>query len=145
MQLNAALLALLLLGPAPAMACTIGIGTPGLLGLSADGRALGSANGLGAVILISDLNLLGGPSTITLSNTRLDSAPAGAPPPDSFSGTYTARWLLNSSSGPLAPSASFQVTPVLGLVVTIDLNVAAHSAAGFRQGSYSLKTSVTCS
>ena len=150
MQLSAPLLAavamVLFAGPVQA-ACTVGVPTPGLLGLSADGRTLGSgqSGGLASVIVISDISLQLGGTDITLSNLRLDTQPAGFVEPVTLAASYSASWLLGSSSGALAPTATFTVPAVTGLVVTITLNNSITSNTGFRQGGYATKTSIACS
>ena len=129
-----------------APACTIGVTTPGVLALSADGRTLSSASGgIASVIAISDLELDLNGTTITISNTRLDTAPGGFAEPVSYAASYSAVWLLGSASGSLASNPSFVVPPVLDLVVTLTLNNTVSSATGFRQGNYTTKTTITCS
>jgi hypothetical protein len=148
MQL-ARLLALLLapLAATGAPACTIGVSTPGVVALSADGITLSSANagGIASVLAISDLDLDLNGTTITISNVRLDTTPPGFTAPVSYGATYSATWLLGSASGSLAGSPSFVVPPVLNLVVTLTLHNTVTSATGFRQGNYATKTTVACS
>jgi len=144
MQLTGAVLVLLAGLPAAACACDVQISTPGLLGLSGDGRTLSSANGLPAIAVISDLNLLA-PTTITISGIRLDQAPGGFAAPLTYAGSYVANaTLLGTSSGTIAPSASFQVPAILNLVVTLTIHNSVTSTSGFPQGPYTMKTSVTC-
>ena len=138
--LSAALLA------TAAPACTIGVTTPGVLALSGDGRTLSSANGgVASVIAITDLDLDLNGTTITISNTRLDTTPPGFAEPVSYAASYSAVWLLGSTSGSLASNPSFVVPPVLDLVVTLTLNNTVSSATGFNQGNYTTKTTITCS
>jgi hypothetical protein len=148
MQL-ARLALLLALGANPAHACTVGVSTPGILKLSGDGHTLSSGNGGGiaSVLAISDLDLDLNGTTITISNTRLDTTPAGFAAPVSYTATYAATWLLGvgNASGSLVSNPSFTVPPVLDLVVTITLHNTVTSATGFRQGNYTTKTTVTCS
>jgi hypothetical protein len=149
MQLSLPLLAVALIaltGPVQA-ACTVGVPTPGVLKLSPDGKTLssGQAGGLASIIVISDITLQLGGTDITLSNLRLDTQPAGFAEPITLAASYSANWLLGSSSGSLMPSATFTVPAVTGLVVTITLNNSVTSNTGFRQGAYATKTSVTCS
>jgi len=133
----------------PAQACTIGVSTPGVLQLSSDGLTLSSGNsgGIASVLAISDLDLDLDGTTITISNTRLDTAPAGFSAPVSYGATYAAAWLLGAgnASGSLASNPSFVVPPVLNLVVTVTLHNTVTSATGFKQGNYTTKTTVTCS
>ena len=138
--LSAALLA------TAAPACTIGVTTPGVLALSGDGRTLSSANGgVASVIAITDLDLDLNGTTITISNTRLDTTPPGFAELVSYAASYSAVWLLGSASGSLASNPSFVVPPVLDLVVTLTLNNTVSSATGFNQGNYTTKTTITCS
>ena len=149
MQLSLPVLAatfIALAGPVQA-ACTIGVPTPGVLKLSSDGKTLGSgqSGGLASTIVISDITLQLGGTDITLSNLRLDTQPAGFAEPVTLAASYSANWLLGSSSGALTPTATFTVPAVTGLVVTITLNNSVTSNTGFRQGSYATKTSIQCS
>lgn len=147
MQLGRLIALLLMLGLAhPATACTIGITTPGSFKLSGDGRTLSSTNsgGVAAILTITDLAVLSS-TTITISNTRLDTVPSGFVAPVSYATTYSAGWVLGSASGSLVSSPSFTVPGVLNLLVTITLQNTVTSATGFRQGNYSTRTTVTCS
>lgn len=146
MQLAAPLAVCLMLGPTAAPACTIGVTTPGILKLSGDGHTLSSGNsgGVASVLAISDLDVDLNGTTITISNTRLDQTPAGFSAPVSYAATYSATWLLGSASGSLVSSPSFVVPPVLDLVVTVTLHNTVTSATGFRQGTYTSKTTITC-
>jgi hypothetical protein len=142
-----AILAALVAGPAHA--CTIGVSTPGILKLSGDGHTLSSANsgGIASVLAISDLDLDLNGTRITISDTRLDTNPAGFSAPVSYAATYSATWLLGvgNASGSLVSNPSFTVPPVLDLVVTITLHNTVTSATGFKQGNYTTKTTITCS
>jgi hypothetical protein len=135
------------LAASAAPACTIGVTTPGVLALSGDGHTLSSATsgGIAAVLAISDLDLDLNGTTITISNTRLDTTPAGFAEPVSYGASYSASWLLGSANGSLAGSPSFVVPPVLDLVVTLTLHNTVTSAIGFSQGTYTTKTTITCS
>src|SRR5690606_32109170 len=127
------------------LGCDVALSTPGILKLSGDGATLSSANGgVATVVVVSNLNLLS-PTTITLSNIRLDATPAGFASPVSYSGSYAASWLLTGTSGTIAPQASFNVPAVLNLAVTLTLNNTVTSTGGFKQGAYSTKTTITCS
>jgi hypothetical protein len=131
------------LAPAPVFAaCLLAVGTPGLLGLSSDGRTLSSANGLGSIIEVNNVTL---GSVIRLSNLRLESA-AGVPAGATFTGSYTATTLLGQTSGTFTNASPGQITLnlVTGLATVITLHNTAYSASGFRQGTYFMKTSVTC-
>jgi hypothetical protein len=128
-----------------ALGCDVALSTPGILKLSSDGATLSSTNGgVATVVVVSNLNLLS-PTTITLSNIRLDATPAGFAAPVSYSGSYAATWLLTGASGTIAPQASFDVPAVLNLAVTLTLHNTVTSSGGFKQGAYSTKTTITCS
>jgi len=146
-RLAALLVPLLALHTGPAQACTIGVSTAGVLKLSNDGHTLSSGNsgGIASVLAISDLDLDLNGTTITISNTRLDTTPAGFAAPVSYAATYNAVWLLTGASGSLVSNPSFTVPPVLNLVVTVTLHNTVTSATGFKQGNYTTKTTVTCS
>ena len=125
-------------------ACTVAVGTPGLLALSADGTQLGSDLGVASVMTISNINLLG--STITLSNPRLDGSSPNLPGAI-VEEAYSATWLLGlgqSSGGYTSSGHSFTVPGVANLVVTIVLNNRVTSAGGFMQGNYQTRTTVDC-
>lgn len=150
MQLARAILVLsLALAAPPAPACTIGVSTPGILKLSSDGHTLSSGNsgGIASVLAISDLDLDLNGTRITISNTRIDTAPGGFSQPVSYAASYSATWLLGlgSASGSLVSNPSFVVPPVVDLVVTLTLHNTVTSATGFNQGTYTTKTTVTCS
>lgn len=136
-----------LLAAGAAHACTIGVTTPGVLALSGDGHTLSSSNGGGiaAVVAISDLALDLDGTTITISSTRLATTPAGFAEPVSYGASYSAVWLVGSATGSLGASPSFVVPPVLDLVVTLTLHNTVTSATGFSQGTYTTKTTITCS
>lgn len=139
---GAALAAAFALQPAQA-ACLLAVPTPGLLSLSADGRTLTSTSGLPSIIEVSNVSLA--PFTIKLSNLRLESA-AGVPVDVALSGTYSALTLSGPVSGTISNSSPgfINLNLVTGLAVTITLNNTATSATGFRQGTYTMKTSITC-
>ncbi len=129
-------------------ACSLAVGTPGLLGLSMDGTQLASDNvgGVASVLSLSDLNLLTS-TTITISAPTLQSYPAGfAAGAVVGESAFSATWLLSSTSRPYSTSdQSFTVPGVLNLVVAVTLNNRLTSSGGFKQGSYTSQTVVTCS
>jgi hypothetical protein len=147
MQLARRLAPLLgLLAATAAPACTIGINTPGIVALDGSGTTLSSSNagGVASILSITDLSILSS-TTITISNVRLDTVPAGFSEPVSYGATYSASWLLGSASGSLASNPSFTVPAILNVVVTVTLHNTVTSPTGFRQGNYTTKTTVTCS
>lgn len=147
MQLTGALAAACLVLPSAGgalAACTVAIGTPGVMQLSADGTSLSSETGVASVMTITDINLLG--SQITISNPRLDSGPNV--PGATVEASYAATWLLgvgHASGGFSSTSRSFSVPGVANLVVTLTLNSRVLSSTGFSEGTYTTKTSVDCS
>jgi hypothetical protein len=125
-------------------ACTVAVGTPGVMRLSADGLSLSSETGVASVMTITDISLFG--SQITVSNPRLDGGPNL--PGATVEASYAATWLLGvgqASGGFSSSSRSFSVPGVANLVVTLTLDSRVVSAAGFRQGTYTARTSVDCS
>jgi len=154
MQLRLRLAALLLIGLAsPAAAgCSIGLSTPGLLKLSSDSQRLGTdvAGGVASLVTISSItNGLNPTSTITIASSSLNTAPPGFNIASADVETaYAATGLLGlplHSRGFATGSDSFSVTLVLGLVVTIVLDNHVDATGGFRQGTYTSKTQVSCS
>ncbi|RYE09319.1 MAG: hypothetical protein EOP22_09465 [Hyphomicrobiales bacterium] len=146
LKASAALVALVLLAPLPAGACSLNLSTGGTLGLSADGRRLSSnEGGLPATFTIADLSLLG--STISISAPQLVEHGAGFNAGSAvLESSYTASWLLGSSSSVYSSSTkSFDAPGVLNLVVTMTLNNRIVSDAGFPSGTYTTRTIVTCS
>lgn len=139
---GAVLAAGLALQPAQA-ACLLAVPTPGLLGLSANGQTLSSTNGLASIIEVTNVSLA--PFSIQLSNLRLESA-AGVPADVALTGSYSALTLAGPVSGTISNASPgvINLNFVTGLAVTITLHNSAASATGFRQGTYIMKTSITC-
>ena len=147
MQLIAACATALLL-TTPADACSLAVSTPGLLGLSMDGTQLSSdaTGGVASVMSLSDLNVLSS-TTITVSPPTLQTYPAGfAAGAVTGESAFAATWLLTGTSRPYSTTdQSFSVPGVLNLAVVLTLNNRITSTGGFKQGSYSTQTVVTCS
>jgi hypothetical protein len=146
MQLIGALIVLVAAVPSAGWGCDIAINTPGVLKLAGDGKSLSStlAGGAASVLAISDFNLLS-PTTVTISNVRLDVTPAGFAEPVTYQAAYQATWLLNTRNGTLVSNPSFTVPAALNVAVVVVLDNTVTSLTGFKQGNYTTKTTVTCS
>lgn len=148
MQLSGilALAAWLVIGPAPASACAIVLGTAGTLALSGDARSFGSDSG-------------GTPALLTITNGLLDPAytvTVGAPtlsgaPPKFDAGTaqvlvsYTAIGVgVGVSQGLTAAQTSFNA-PAVAVAVAMVFQNRITSSSGFAAGNYSTRMVVTCS
>jgi hypothetical protein len=143
------LFALALLSPSPALACSVAVSTPGVLGLSGDGTQLGSDSGVGvaAVLSISDLGALFG-TDITISPPTLQTSPAGfATGGLIYESRFTATWLVvNTLTRPYSTSAQTFHVPSLGaLALAVTLHNRVTASGGFKAGSYGTRTVITCS
>lgn len=145
MQLRlAALLALL---ATPALAdCDVSLSTPGVLKLSpSDSHVLTSEAGAASILIVTNLSGILG-TTISISNPRLDTYPGGfAAGSAVVEETYSAVWVLGSSSSSTFSSATRSFPVGIGAVVTLTLNNRVAAPGGFRQGGYSTKTTISCS
>ena len=144
MQLRLA--ALMALAAAPALAdCDVSLSTPGVLKLSAsDSHVLTSEAGTASILIVTNLSGILG-TTISISNPRLDTYPGGfAAGSAVVEETYSAAWLLGSSSNSTFSSATRSFPVGIGAVVTLTLNNRVTAPGGFRQGSYSTKTTISC-
>lgn len=123
--------------------CTLAVPTPGLLGLSTDGKTLGSeeTGGLAATVTIISL----GGNSITVAAPTLVSHPgAYTPGSETLSLKYQGQSGLSGvSQAYTSAQTSFSVgiLPITNLIV--DLKVVNNS--GFAQGAYTAKTVLTCS
>lgn len=143
------LLVLALLAPAPAAACSLAVGTPGVLGLSGDGTQLASDSGVGvaSVVSITGLGALFG-TDITVSPPALQSYPAGfAVGGLTYESRFTATWLVvNTLTRPYSTTDQTFHVPALGaLALAITLHNRVTASGGFKAGSYSTRTVITCS
>ena len=145
MQLRGPLLALLVAVATPAAAsCDIGVSTPGILAPTGNGAVLSSEAGVASVVAISNLTGILN-STITISNPRLDSYPAGfAAGGATVEQNYSATWLLGSSANATFTAGPRSFVVPLGLLITITINNRVTAPAGLKQGSYTTKTSIDC-
>lgn len=146
MQLSR-VLAMLLAGLAtPTLAsCDVAIGTPGVLAPTGTGAVLSSEAGVASVVAISNITGLVN-STITLSNPRLDSYPAGfAAGSATVEENYSAVWLLGSSANPGFTTGPRSFVVPLGLLITITINNRVTAPGGLKQGAYTTKTTIECS
>lgn len=146
MQLIACL-ALWVVLAAPAIAdCSVGVSTPGTLALSgSDSTVLSSEAGAASLLVVTNLSGILG-TTVTLSNPRLDTWPAGfAAGGAVVEETYSATWVLGSSSNSTFTSGPRSFAVPVAAVVTLVLNNRVTAVGGFKQGSYSTKTTISCS
>jgi hypothetical protein len=131
----------------PALAdCSVGISTPGVMSLSTgDSTVLTSEAGAASVLIVTNLSGILG-TTISISNPRLDTYPGGFAAGNAVvEETYSAAWVLGSSSNSTFSSATRSFPVGIGAVVTLTLNNRVTAAGGFKQGSYSTKTTISCS
>ena len=147
MQLNP-VLALLFAGLAtPVLAdCSVGVSTPGTLALSSsDTHLLTSEAGTASLLIVTNLSGILG-TTVTISNPRLDTWPGGfAAGSVTVEETYSANWALGSSSNSTFSASPRSFSVPLAAVVTLVLNNRVTAPGGFKQGSYSTKTTISCS
>ena len=145
MQLRGLAFALLALLATPAAAsCDIGVSTPGILAPTGTGAVLSSEAGIASVVAISNLTGILN-STVTISNPRLDSYPAGfAAGSATVEENYSAIWLLGASSNPAFTAGPRSFVVPLGLLITITINNRVTAPGGLKQGSYTTKTSIDC-
>ena len=123
--------------------CTLAVPTPGLLGLSVDGKTLGSeeTGGLAATVTVVSL----GGNTITVGAPALVTFPGTFTP-----GSETISVKYQGTSGLSGVSQAYttaQTSFAVGILpitnLTVDLKVV--NNAGYAQGSYTAKTVLTCS
>jgi hypothetical protein len=145
MQLRLASAALLAGLASPAVAaCDVGISTPGVLAPTGNGAVLSSEAGIASVVAISNITGLIN-STITISNPRLDSWPAGfAAGSATVEENYSAVWVLGSSANPGFTAGPRSFVVPLGLLITITINNRVTAPGGLKQGSYTTKTTIEC-
>jgi len=147
MQLRLRLAALLATLATPALAdCSVGVSTPGVMTLSAsDAHVLTSAEGTASLLIVTNLSGILG-TTVTISNPRLDTYPGGfAAGAATVEETYSATWVLGSSSNSTFSASPRSFGVPLAAVVTLVLNNRVTSPGGFKQGGYSTKTTISCS
>jgi len=147
MQLRCGLAALLATLATPAVAdCSVGVSTPGVMNLSAtDAHVLTSAEGTASLLIVTNLSGLFG-TTVTISNPRLDTYPGGfAAGSATVEETYSATWVLGSSSNSTFSSSPRSFGVPVAAIVTLVLNNRVSSPGGFKQGGYSTKTTISCS
>jgi hypothetical protein len=148
MQLKAVALAVLLAGlasPASA-ACSLAIDLAGGLGISGDGKYVGSdqPGGLFATMLVGST----GSSTLTVQPPVYTQMPSGyTGTGDIMEVSYFGVGLLGGINQPYTAVTSQATVPnLLGLgTVLVTFNARATTATGFRNGTYQMKTVVTCS
>ena len=147
MQLNLGLAVLLTGLATPALAdCSVGVSTPGVMVLSSsDSTVLTSEAGTASLLVVTNLNGILG-TTVTISNPRLDTYPGGfAAGSAVVEETYSATWVLGSSSNSTFTSGPRSFGVPLSAVVALVLNNRGTAPGGFKQGNYSTKTTISCS
>ncbi len=147
MQLKAAAAATLLVGLAtPALSCTLTLGTPGTLGISTSGQYLGSTQpgGVAATMTVATV----GPSTMTVQPPTYTQVPSGySGAGDTMEIGYTGSGLISGVTQAFTTGVTqFGVPNLLGIgTVIVTFNSRATTATGFRNGTYQMRTIVTCS
>jgi hypothetical protein len=140
LALSLALSAALAGNPARAQigsSCTLSLSAPGTLTMAGTGTVLGSqeSGGTAAVMLI--VSSLGTHPTIVVT------APSVVGPPG-WAGTPITYVSYSTLSGAVQPYTSAQSTKPVGLIDTVTLNARVLNTSGFRAGSYTVTTTVTC-
>jgi len=131
----------------PAFAdCSVGLSTPGTLALaSGNSTVLTSEAGTASLLVVTNLSGILG-TTVTISNPRLDIYPGGfAAGSAVVEETYSATWALGASSNSTFTSGPRSFGVPLAAVVALTLNNRVTAPGGFKQGSYSTKTTISCS
>ena len=147
MQLTVCVAAVLAGIAAPALAdCSVGVSTPGIIVLSRrDSTVLTSEAGTPSLLVVTNLSGILG-TTVTISSPRLDTYPGGfAAGGAVVEETYSATWALGSSSNSSFTAGPRSFNVPLAAVVALVLNNRVTAAGGFKQGSYSTKTTISCS
>ena len=146
-----------LLGAAPAWAidvtftgivlntCTLAVPTPGIMTLNSDGKSLSSdlADGIGVPATLTIISL--GGNSITVGAPTLDTFPVGySTAGQSVQVAYTG---LSGLSGITQAYTSSQTSFAVGILPLTSLlvNMKIINNNGFKQGTYTGKTVVTCS
>jgi hypothetical protein len=119
--------------------CTVVLATPGIMGMSSDGTALGTTEGIGVPATVTILSI--GANTVELSAPTLLTHPADyTPGGETLEIAYT-----GLASHPLFSTTGLSFA--LGLLplseLFVDLKVT--NPDGFEQGTYTAKTVLTCS
>jgi hypothetical protein len=146
-----ALLAVAMLAPLPALACSLTLQSPGFLRASDDNTVLGSeVKGTTPATLTTLLTLLDGTATIEIAPpTRVQTPPGYNASAEILQVAYQSGAILGLFPGASHPytsaATSFQATGILaGLSITIQLNNRILNSNGFAPGTYTTRTVVTC-
>lgn len=123
--------------------CSLALGTPGLMALSADGTVLGSQETGGVAATVSVLSI--GASTLTIDAPTTQAAPAGY---DATNETVEVAYTGASGLGGVSQAYTSALTTVP--LSTIPLSVMTVNAKvtnpdSFTDGAYTVRTVVTCS
>lgn len=147
MQLRAAAAAVLLGALAtPTLSCTLTINLPGALGISSDGRYLGSTQPGGTPVTMTVATV--GANTMTVQPpTYTQVAPGYSGAGDTMEISYSGTGLISGvSQGFTSATTQFAVPNLFGIgTVILTFNARATTATGFRNGIYQMRTVVTCS
>ncbi len=137
----------LLIGTGDASACSLSLGTGGTLALSGDATRLASTEPGGIAATFTVLNLSLGAATATVSPPQWVAYPPGFNVGAAqLAVAYTGSGLLAGvSQGYTGGSTQFNVPGLLSLAVVMSVNNRISSAGGFASGTYSTRTTVTCS
>jgi hypothetical protein len=120
--------------------CTLGLATPGTLGLDTDGR-LSSAAGLPAVLTILSV----GSNTLTIDPpVWVSTAPAYAPGSETFEVAYSGLAGLGLADQAYTGAQTTRSISTLPLSL-LTMNARAANSLGFADGAYTMKVVVTCS
>jgi hypothetical protein len=133
---------------APALACSLSVGTGGTLSLNGDGTILASDVGLGLPATASVLlPLLSGANVYVSAPTRTQS-------PGGYNGASELIEVRYTASGLLSPpvvqpyTASATVFPISSSLSALTVSIVMHNRivnpAGFAAGSYGMRTTLTC-
>lgn len=129
--------------PASAGVCVLSLPTAGTLGLSPDGRQLGSEYGTPPVAGTLTVASLGA-STLTVDAPQwTQTAPAYQSAGELREVSYSAP-VSGGAQGYTSGSSSIAV-PNLVSAVILTINTRVSNPAGFSDGTYALRTVVTCS
>lgn len=129
--------------PVSALACTLVLGSGGVLDLSTDGTILSSTEGLGQAASLEVVTGLF--DEITISAPALVQAPAAyVDAGDARKVAYRGFGLLAFIDQPFTGSDT-SFTPGLLPLSLLTLDASLTTATGFAPGNYSLRVQVTCS
>ena len=121
--------------------CTLGLSSPGTLGLSPDGSRLSSEQGLAAVLTVVSV----GTNKITVSPPVWAASPSGyLTNGETLEVSYSGLGGLASVNHSFTAASSEFTISTLPLTL-VNVHARAHNLAGFAAGNYLMKVLVTCS